>query len=271
MPLTSRTALKNPKPSKCVGPNIPWSYFNPEESSKIMFRRPFEDEQVSVTVFTTGTSQSPTMLIRTYHAGQPWFAKRGVHELSIVRDNSALLLKRWSRSERCAKLWAAFSFQTWEEMVLFYCTFVSLKVQNPLTAQMAPEEYRLSGERRLFQAQIIDDGFKHSLIVYEDVATKALRLHAAVLEGDLKHCPVWTAFITKQAVTPGWLSRKGKSKHRIWLNDVQLYVFCQTYRQQNQRQNTAGAFEIYFVSREAPQRFQEVFFPIEPPPPPAEA
>jgi hypothetical protein len=105
-----------------------------------------------VTVFSTGASQSPTMLVRTFHAGQPWFAKRGVHELSVLRDNGALLLNRWSRSDRCARLWAMFAFQTWEEMVLFYCTFLSLKVRNPLTAQMAPEEYRLSGERRLFQA-----------------------------------------------------------------------------------------------------------------------
>jgi hypothetical protein len=62
---------------------------------------------------------------------------------------------------------------------------------------------------------------------------------------------VWTAFVTRQDIAaPGWLARKGKSKHRVWLADLQLYVFCQKYRQQNQRQNAAGAFEIYFVSRE---------------------
>lgn len=42
--------------------------------------------------------------------------------------------------------------------------------------------------------QILDDGFKHSLIVYEDIATKGIRLHAAVWEGELRQCPVWTAF-----------------------------------------------------------------------------
>jgi hypothetical protein len=172
------------------------------------------------------------------------------------------MLKRFSRSERSFKLWASFSFQTWEEMVLFSCSFLSLKVRNPLTPTVAPEEFRLAGERRLFQAQIIDDGFKHSLIVYEDTNSKGLRLHASVLEGEVKQCPVWTAFITKQATTPGWLVRK--SKHRVWLQDVQLYVFCQKYRQQNQRQNASGAFEIYFVSRDAPQRFKEVFTPAEP-------
>lgn len=43
-------------------------------------------------------------------------------------------------------------------------------------------------------SQIIDDGFKHSLIVYEDMQSRGLRLHAAVWEGELRQCPVWTAF-----------------------------------------------------------------------------
>ncbi len=42
--------------------------------------------------------------------------------------------------------------------------------------------------------QVIDDGYKHSLIVYEDLQTRGIRLHAAVWEGELRQCPVWTAF-----------------------------------------------------------------------------
>lgn len=40
----------------------------------------------------------------------------------------------------------------------------------------------------------------------------------------------------------------------MWLKDVQLYVFCKTYRQENMRQNKCGAFEIYFVSEEGKAR-----------------
>lgn len=126
--------------------------------------------------------------------------------------------------------------------------------------------------------QIIDDQFKHSLIVYEDQQTHGIRLHAAVWEGELRQCPVWTAFgrmhslkysaflpltnshsfsVTHQSQSPTWLSRR--SKHRVWLKDVALYVFCQKYRQENMRQNKAGAFEIYFASDEAASRFKEVF------------
>lgn len=104
-------------------------------------------------------------------------------------------------------------------MVLFYCTFGSLKCFNLKTLQVNVDEYQVHGERRLFQAyvslptmnpypdcpfsnrgalsQIIDDGFKHSLIVYEDNKTKGIRLHAAVWEGELRQCPVWTAFGTQ--------------------------------------------------------------------------
>ncbi|KAI8313174.1 hypothetical protein K4K61_008819 [Colletotrichum sp. SAR11_59] len=52
-----------------------------------------------------------------------------------------------------------------------------------------------------------------------------------------------------------------KSNHRVWLKDVQLYVFCHRYRQQNQRKGQAGAFEINFVSDEGAKRFREVFAP----------
>lgn len=102
-------------------------------------------------------------------------------------------------------------------MVLFYCTFVALKARNMLTIQIHPNEFKLQREKRLFQAcvshcagsspalgsrladrnahrQIIDDGYKHSLIVYEDLQTRGIRLHAAVWEGELRQCPVWTAF-----------------------------------------------------------------------------
>jgi hypothetical protein len=133
-------------------------------------------------------------------------------------------------------------------MILFYCTFVALKARNLLTVQIHPNEFQLRREKRLFQAQIIDDGFKHSLIVYEDMQSRGLRLHAAVWEGELRQCPVWTAFITHQSQSPTWLSRR--SRHRIWLKDIQLYVFCNTYRQEHMRQNKSGAFEIHFDREE---------------------
>ena len=118
--------------------------------------------------------------------------------------------------------------------------------------------------------QIVDDGYKHSLVVYEDQQTHGIRLHAAVWDGELKQCPVWTAFgetkrnkenhdsvswvlirmplVTAQSQSSTWISRR--SKHRVWLRNIQLYVFCRNYRQEVQRQNKSKAFEIYFVTEQ---------------------
>lgn len=257
LPLPCRTALKHMRQSKSFGPHFPWGSINIPVDSRILFRRPFDDDKISLMVFLNSMNNSPYLLIRSYHNGHPWFSLRGAHELCIGREGSAVQLKRWSRSERCSKLWAVLFFLTWEEMVLFYCTFLALKARNTLTVQIHPEEYKLAREKRLFQAQIIDDNYKHSLIVYEDQQTRGIRLHAAVWEGELRQCPVWTAFVTHQSRSPTWLSRR--SKHRVWLKDVQLYVFCQKYRQENMRQNKVGAFEIIFVTEEGATRFREVF------------
>ena len=58
---------------------------------------------------------APYMIISTYHpmAGQI-YAVRGIHELVISRDGSALELKRWSNHSRTSKPWATLYFITWE-------------------------------------------------------------------------------------------------------------------------------------------------------------
>ncbi|KAH6625941.1 hypothetical protein B0J18DRAFT_126054 [Chaetomium sp. MPI-SDFR-AT-0129] len=242
LPLPSRTTLKHLKPSRSHGPFYPWGHITIPQNSTILFRRSFDNETISVVVFLSSEDECPYLMVRTVQQSTPWFSMFGAHELCIEREGSALQLKRWSKSEKCSKLWVALYFLTWEEMVLFYCTFVALKARDLLTVQIHPNEFQLNREKRLFQA------FKHSLIVYEDMQTKGLRLHAAVWEGELRQCPVWTAFVTDQSQSPAWLSRR--SRRRVWLKDIQLYVFCQGYRQENMRQNKSRAFEIWFDREE---------------------
>lgn len=196
------------------------------------------------------------------------------------------------------------------ELVLFHCTFIALKARNNLTVNMDPREYKFPNEKRLFQAyvssfqllipqtlssrltqihrQIIDDGYQHSLIVYEDTRTRGMRLHAAVWDGELRACPVWTAFgrfgypfrphhhppfttttslpvltriqVTHQSASSRWLTRK--SKHCVWINEIKLYVFCDKYNEAKMRRNKVGAFEIHFVSDEGTLRY-----PSSPPDP----
>ncbi|KAL2154119.1 hypothetical protein VTH82DRAFT_2795 [Thermothelomyces myriococcoides] len=230
LPLPSRTALKHLRPSKSYGPFYPWGHLAIPHDSTVLFKRPFENDTISVVAFLSSVDQCPYFLVRTLQNGAPWYSMFGAHELCIEREG---------------------------KMVLFYCTFVALKARSLLTVQIHPDEFRLRREKRLFQAQIIDDGFRHSLIVYEDQQTGGLRLHAAVWEGELRECPVWTAFVTHQSQSPTWLSRR--SRNRVWLKDIQLYVFCSTYRQENMRQNKLGAFEIHFDRVEAARRFKELF------------
>ncbi|SPO00898.1 uncharacterized protein DNG_03646 [Cephalotrichum gorgonifer] len=293
LPLPSRTALKTPKRSKSCGPHKQLAPGQPPfpPGSMVLFRRfvrraaltqaeppfraattglplaepclisfrSFDNDSLSLIVSSVrGTPQQHLSLV-TSHQGIQWLAVRGVHELRIQRKHSAVELWRWSESTQTSKLWAALYFITWEEMVLFYCTFSSLKIQNSSTVLVDKDEYTLQGERRLFQAQIIDDNYKHSLIVYQDTQTKGIRLHAAVWEGEMRQCPVWTAFVTHQCTSPTWLVKE--SRRRVWLRDVQLYVFHQNYRQENQRKGREGAFEIDFLNEKAAARFYDVFYP----------
>lgn len=142
-------------------------------------------------------------------------------------------------------------------------------------------------------SQIIDDDYHHSLIVYHDTLTNGIRLHAAVWEGELRQCPVWTVFVTHPCPLTGgnknllsssttttrrrgghggnkdddggddddnsaggggggggvsWLEPRGR--HIVWLHGIQLYVFCDKYREANMRRNRKRAFEIYFVGEQ---------------------
>ncbi|TIC93649.1 hypothetical protein CH35J_009330 [Colletotrichum higginsianum] len=257
LPLPSRTALKHSKTSRAYGPFQAWGQFNIPKETKMLFRRPFDEDRLALMTLLNLVSHTSHIFLRTYHLGVPWFSFHGTHELVIGREDSCLQLKRWSVSERASKIWASLSFKTWEELTLFHCTFVSLKARNTMTIDINASEFRLSGEKKTFQAQIIDDGYQHSLVVYQDIATQSFRLHAMVRDGVLRQCPVWTAFVTHQSASPTWLQRKGRK--RVWLKDVHLYVFCQEYRQQNQRKGEAGAFEINFVSESGAAHFPEAF------------
>ncbi|KAM0462339.1 hypothetical protein ACHAPV_003813 [Trichoderma viride] len=250
--------LQLPQRSESFGPHRPWGHLTIPNNSKVLFRRPVDDDKISLIAYSDGRDGSPYLLLRTFYMGGPWFSLRGVHELCIQRENDSIQFTRWSHSENCSKLWATLRFGTWEELILMYCTFLALKSRNALTVQLATKEYALKGERKLFQAAILDDGFKHSLIIYEDRHTGGRRIHVAVYEGELRQCPVWTAFITHQSSSPTWLKRV--SRKRIRLADVQLYVFSQQYRQSTQRKGTGGSFELQFYSEEAAQSFSDLFY-----------
>jgi len=186
----------------------------------------------------------------------PLYSCYGVHELIVRRKGSSLQFRRWSSARAHPTLWVCLFFKTWEKMVLFHSAFGALKARCLLTLDVTPEDVCLGGERRLFLRKIIDDGFEHNLTVLQDKKCGGLRLQAAVRNGELRGCPIWTAFVTHQSASPRWMDRR--SRHRIWLRDIQPYVFCQKYKKKHQTRKH-GEFEILFVNAEAADAFEEVF------------
>ncbi|CAK7270641.1 hypothetical protein SEPCBS57363_004205 [Sporothrix epigloea] len=167
-------------------------------------------------------------------------------------------MKHQGPSKFSGKTWTVLCFRTWEELVLFQFTFVSLKIEGGLTEQVDCDEFIITGEVRIFQATIIDDVYQHSLQIFEDMTTHVLRLNASVWEGPHRYAPVWTAFInTKQAQSKGWIHRKGR--RRVLLHDIQPYVFCADYHPERMRQNIYNAFEIEFDTEEGLRYFREIF------------
>ena len=77
----------------------------------------FNDDAMSLTVYRDGHDRCPYLLLRTSHMAQLWFSLRGAHQLVVDRDGGALHFKRWSKSEKCPKLWAVLYFITWEGMM----------------------------------------------------------------------------------------------------------------------------------------------------------
>ncbi|KAI0125493.1 hypothetical protein BJ170DRAFT_684761 [Xylariales sp. AK1849] len=262
-PLPSRTELEKPSRaiSQAYGPLQRLGHIKISPDVRTLVKRSFDNDRLSVTFFLQTFNEAPYLLIRTVRGGQPWVSALGAHELCIKRhDCATLIFTRWSRSED-------------RKMILFYCTFICLKARSIETVDVNPTEFNLRKEKRLFQAsvsalcandlQILDDGYNHSLAVYQDAYTGRRRLHASVWDSALKDCPVWTSFLPDDKQTNQWLLHK--SRHRIWVRDIQPYVFCQKYRAQHQRKGKAGAFELFFVNETAASRFKELFEPDEPP------
>ncbi|TLD13501.1 uncharacterized protein PgNI_03027 [Pyricularia grisea] len=272
--LASRTPLEGKKRESVVHTRSTHaSELSFPPGTELLFRRVFDNENVSMSFYlmptynpAKPTKRAPFIVGCHYRDGCPKSSRQGVHELCIKRSGGrGLILTGWDDRKNRPQPWAALAFNTWEELVLFYCSFLSLKVSSPLMMSLQPDEWNLDGEHRMFQAMIIEDGVEHSLQVLEDMNCGGLRLLSEISNGDQQYRPVWTAFVTHQCQSPSWLDIV--SQNVVWLREVQLYVFSTRYREENMRRNKYGAFEIHFKQPVAASRFARCLLP--PPPPPA--
>ncbi|KAH8808350.1 hypothetical protein F5884DRAFT_366070 [Xylogone sp. PMI_703] len=254
----SVTGLSHRRESKCFGPPMSDVVLGLSPQSVVLFKLPFDKNHLSITVYLQSDTPDVTRVLCRWIDSQlnPRYSCYGINELCIRRKGSSLQLKRWSEFHEHPMCWTALFFKTWEKMVLFHCAFVALKARCPLTKVMHPEDFAVVGETRLFQGRIIDDGYEHSLAVYQDEKSGGLRLHAAAWSGELKRCPVWTAFVTHQSASSQWMVRR--SKHRIWLKEIYPFVFCKDYKKRHQVKKN-GEFELYFCDAHAADAFEDVF------------
>ncbi|KAL3493648.1 hypothetical protein BJX62DRAFT_71212 [Aspergillus germanicus] len=144
--------------------------------------------------------------------------------LEIVRNQpSCLQLCRRRRGGTELVMWANLKFSTIEDMVIFYCTFLALRSQDSGRPVEQIRDYELTHEEELFGSPILDDDYMHALRVYRDTKTGAVRLQASVHKGEMKRSPVWTAFITEQVKTHGWIRMIGPKV--ILLRELRQTIF----------------------------------------------
>jgi hypothetical protein len=131
-------------------------------------------------------------------------------------------------------VWAQFSFDAYEKLVLFYCIFVGMKNQDwkpypPILRDLyyKPQNDQPQDETMLFSAPIEDGGYSHFLRVYYDNDSRGSRLEARARRGPMKATPTWTAFITEQMQDARWITRIGLMK--VQLDGLRQYIFCDGY------------------------------------------
>ncbi|CAN8099037.1 unnamed protein product [Discula destructiva] len=197
-----------------------------------------------------GDNEEPCVVLRACDkdGGRGLVAWKGHNELVATRVEHMMVLSRWSESGSSYKEWLRLGFDDWEELVLFYTAFVVLKARNS-SAGVAAAEYKIADEDTLFRAKIIDDDYDHVLRVARDRRTARMRLLTAAGDGELVRCPVWTAFM------PARLRLVRTSEHRVLVRDIDLYVFCELYRESKMRQNLHGDFEINFIDERDADEF----------------
>ncbi|KAK2733210.1 hypothetical protein FQN57_002255 [Myotisia sp. PD_48] len=127
-------------------------------------------------------------------------------DLTISREDSCIKLHRVNKKK---DIWLRLEFDSIEYLVYFYCTFLALRSQDSAHPVNGITDNLIKGEKRVFQGEILENGFNHQLRLLKDRSTGAVRLESVIVEGDMKNVPVWTAFITAELKTPFWFKRTG--------------------------------------------------------------
>lgn len=150
-----------------------------------------------------------------------------LNALDVHRDGPALQLCRPILDSYKSEMWARLKFTSMERLVVFHCTLLALRSQDEGRPFENIQDHELEGEQEIFAGQIVDDDFLHALRIYRDRNSRAVRLQASVLHGEMKRTPVWTAFVTNYLRSPRWMTRTGSDI--VCLTELRRYIFSSEY------------------------------------------
>lgn len=216
-----------------------------QEYEKLM-EQSFEEGDLVVRIYLRQSDHRARIYCRSQRGTQP--RKESclpLTSLRIQRRDSCLELRRMNQSGDPTDIWARLRFLNLERLVLFHCTFLALKAEDPENRSHQTVDDTIHGEVKHFGQYIQDDQYEHALRLFKDRDSGAVRLQASVRRGDLKRTPVWTAFITHQIASRDWMRRPRSNPRAVYLAELQQFVFTNEY---NPQLGPDGAHELRFHS-----------------------
>jgi len=203
------------------------------EEYEQVIKMPWRDEHLDLYIFIRYDDMRAKILVRQDRGKRSFVSCRAAADLRILRTESCLQLCEPAKPDRSDRrggderaqvhLWTLLNFPTYERMVLFWCTFHALKAQDVYANIPRLDDAALDGEVCLFSCVIHDDSYQHALHLFRDRDSGGIRLQASALTGELKRCPVWTAFITHQVWSRNWAKRAERKKIRLL--ELKRFIF----------------------------------------------
>ncbi|OAQ98053.1 hypothetical protein LLEC1_03014 [Akanthomyces lecanii] len=233
--------------SSSFGPYTHWNRTGIPDKSKLLFRRGFDNDALSFTVFINNINRLPYVMLRTLLDNVPLYECRPLSDLRIMRSETKLHLSRWSPSQEGFIHWAVLHFQFFEELVVIQCTLLSLKAQTSLAAKaISHDEAVFRDDTRIWETDIKDNGVRHKLAIYRDDLTGTKRLYACVANGERyqAYTPAWTIFFSNRRAKP---QMECLGDYKLIIYETSLYTFGDRYLTSK---HNPRCFEITFRHRQ---------------------
>ncbi|KAK8228612.1 hypothetical protein BKA81DRAFT_106182 [Phyllosticta paracitricarpa] len=234
------------QPTRCFGRDMPDAVDRlcAEGFIKVV-EHPFEASEVFVRLYWRESDNRARILFLTK---DPSGARHRycfpLTALKIMRVGASLQFCRVNKNDGGLDLWAVLRFASSERMVLFYCTCVALKYQDPVEFDLGQDDFFAPpGEEQLFGGEIKDDGLLHALRIFRDTNSGSVRFEVTTRHGRSKKTPIWTAFVSDLLRMRGWLHRV--DSRTVAFSELHTYVFCNNFVPLRGR---SGRPEVRFTS-----------------------